>query len=233
MVTIRKFIERYFTLCGFTGLGGILIALLLPQLAFRNREGQSYSLSNHFVSELGWLEVSEFAFVFNAGLFLGGLFFAVYIIGVSLQFKGLWAVLTGLTGAIAAVAVSMVGVFPVTGHWFGLFLHGAAATASGVATYISVVTFALMVWFNNPGQISRLFIIYCLLILGCFASGLLIRINRDVLPFMDFENIKIINRPDRWIIPIVEWAIVISVISGLGFSAIYFEIRKRRLKNCS
>ena len=120
---MATFIHRHFAHCGLIGCVLVQIALVIPQQGFQNREGQPYSPLNHFVSELGWLGVSEKALVFNLGLILGGLFLALFMIGLGAQFRGFWAGCTAFLGATAAIFASLIGVFPVVDHWPGLVAH--------------------------------------------------------------------------------------------------------------
>nr|MBN1229909.1 hypothetical protein [Anaerolineae bacterium] len=56
---------RITSLAGFAGSGIILLGCLISGLAYTGRTGESYSLLNHFISELGELRYSELALVFN------------------------------------------------------------------------------------------------------------------------------------------------------------------------
>ena len=52
---------------------------VVTALAYTGSKGQPYSPLNHWVSELGEVGVSELASVFNVGLIIGGLCFAVFM----------------------------------------------------------------------------------------------------------------------------------------------------------
>jgi hypothetical membrane protein len=98
------------------GIGGTLAALLgvlASGLAYRGRRGERFSPFNHFISELGEVGVSRLAWAFNAGLILAGLLLLPECIGLGLLLPGVWARLGMLAGGIAALALALVGVFPM------------------------------------------------------------------------------------------------------------------------
>ena len=56
---------------GITGSLVVLVCLVTAMVVYRGKNGERYSIWRHFVSELGEVGVSKFAWVFNAGLIIG------------------------------------------------------------------------------------------------------------------------------------------------------------------
>jgi hypothetical membrane protein len=98
------------------GIGGALTAglgVLISALSYRGRIGERYSFLNHFISELGEVGVSPRAWAFNAGLMLAGPLLLLECIGLGLALPGIWAKIGMLAGSLAAIALGLVGVFPM------------------------------------------------------------------------------------------------------------------------
>lgn len=67
---------------GLAGSLVILAGVLFSALFYRGKEGERYSITRHFISELGELGVSRMAPLFNTSLILAGLLFILMLIGV-------------------------------------------------------------------------------------------------------------------------------------------------------
>jgi hypothetical membrane protein len=90
-----------------------IIALVFPMPWYSGRNGERYSVLNHFVSELGEVGVSKAARVFNGGLILAGALFVPFIIGLGISMGNGWAKLGMVLGVWTAVSLILVGVFPM------------------------------------------------------------------------------------------------------------------------
>lgn len=106
-------LDRLAIVAGFAGSLVITAGSVMTALAYTGSKGQPFSPLNHFVSELGELFVSDFAPVFNTGLIIGGVAFAVFMIGLASARVGRLRLVYGVLGVIAGVAGSLVGVFPM------------------------------------------------------------------------------------------------------------------------
>ena len=80
-------------LSGFLALTVLVAGALTTAIPYRGKEGESYSVLNHFISELGEVGVSAFALLFNTSLILGGLALAVFMLGLSYFYSGLVAIM--------------------------------------------------------------------------------------------------------------------------------------------
>jgi hypothetical protein len=89
------------------------IGSLATAVAYRGADGERFSPTNHFVSELGELAQSELARTFNLSVIAGGLCFVVFMTGLAASRPGWLRVAAGGVGIVAGVAGSFVGVFPM------------------------------------------------------------------------------------------------------------------------
>lgn len=108
-VTLPRLAPR----AGMVGSAAILLCALLTAIAYRGTDGELYSPLNHYVSELGELGVSSLAVIFNSGLIVGGLAFAVFMAGLGQVRGGVGGTAYGIIGAMAGLAGAAVGVFPL------------------------------------------------------------------------------------------------------------------------
>lgn len=224
---LKRLSDKHFPLFGIAASVFMLVGLLVPQIGFENQEGEIYSFLNHFISELGWLGVSDGAVIFNACLILAGFFYALFSYGLIRKFGGWWTKVTMVLALLSSLSCSLVGFFPVQSNWLGLAFHIIAASmifGFGYLTFISVVA---MVLFDTRKVVPRLHLwVYCIVplyVIPWLGLGYEYRFT----PFINFKEVKITHRPDVWIYPVVEWAIIIFMVINLFFVSVYFWIRHK------
>jgi len=206
----QLFLEIYPYL-GWAGSLTILVCSLIAASAYRGKEGERYSITRHFVSELGEAGVSRLAQVFNAGLIAGSFLLLLMIPGVGMSLNSVWGYVGSAFGMIAATACLFVGVFPMN-H---IKPHTVAAMTyfrSGLATVL-VFCIAIVV---QPAE-ARVIPLYALVIGGlafaAYASFLIHAGNmakRQQANALDTATVKV--RPHFWWMPFLEWMVVIFTI---------------------
>jgi hypothetical membrane protein len=82
-------------------------------LAYRGTAGQPYSPLSHWISELGEEGVSNLAAVFNGGALVGGACLSALMVSLARARGGRLARVYGRIGAVAGIAGSLVGLFPM------------------------------------------------------------------------------------------------------------------------
>jgi hypothetical membrane protein len=97
--------------CGLLGSTIIVLGSLITALSYQGKEGESYSLLNHFISELGEVGVSKFAPVFNFSLIIGGVVLVIYVIGLGLYIHTKRGYVAALFGTFFCISCSLVGPF--------------------------------------------------------------------------------------------------------------------------
>ena len=98
------------------GIGGpavVAASATATAIAYRGTKGQAYSPLSHWVSELGEEDVSRLAPVFNAGAVIGGACLAALMTSLAMTRRGGFARAYGPIGALAGLAGSLVGRFPM------------------------------------------------------------------------------------------------------------------------
>jgi hypothetical membrane protein len=98
------------------GIGGPAVVAgcaLATAAGYRGRRGEPYSALNHWISELGEQDVSQRAAVFNGGVVIGGMCLSALMASLAATRRGRLARVYGPIGAVAGLAGSLVGLFPM------------------------------------------------------------------------------------------------------------------------
>ena len=112
-MTMKPRTKTYLSFSGVLGPLVISLGMIIAGFSYLGIEGQLYNPSNHFVSELGELGVSDSAWAFNAGLVAGGLLNALFMVYLAAQIDHWVRYPLGLLGVITSVFGALVGIFPM------------------------------------------------------------------------------------------------------------------------
>jgi hypothetical membrane protein len=210
---LRLFLIHYYAWFGLAGSLLISLCMLISGWMYRGKQGERYSVFNHYISELGEVGVSRLAWLFNAGLIVGGLVLTPFLVGMGLALGSLWGKIALTVGVFTALACAAVGVFPMN----GMKTHYWAAMAYFRSGLVTVLLFSLAVFLQNgefeiiPGA-SNFAGLFSLL---CYAAFLL---NVDTGKKKDEEKEEVLDpetepeRPRFWKTTILEWAVFFSTI---------------------
>ncbi len=197
-------IERWAPYVGVLASVLMTVTSVAAAVAYTGTMGERYSPLNHWVSELGQVGVSNLAVVFNAGLIVGGICFALFMVGLGLARRTGLAILYVPIGIAAGVAGAFVGIYPMN----NLDLHGLAALAFFNLGWISVGLASLdFLRRREPRFPWWLAVIGGLTVLS-FIAFLIV-----LTPLLGGEGLAAPEvRPDVWLVPILEWAVVIGIL---------------------
>lgn len=192
-------------------LGGGLIALgvVVSAIFFRGRSGETFSLLNHFVSELGETPWSPMAWVFNYGLILGGTLVLIFMITLWPILKGWLGKLIVVVGVITSLSGSLVGLYPMD----NLAPHINVALTFFYAGLLMTVLFSVFVFTKQNEKFPRWMAVPGLISFFCFYAFLFL--TDPIVPEgTAFEGISLVleNRPPILELAIFEWAVIISTL---------------------
>ncbi|MFN8418069.1 MAG: DUF998 domain-containing protein [Anaerolineae bacterium] len=206
MAANRSAILKYTAIAGFIGSISLALGSLITGLVYVGAQGERYSPINHWVSELGEIGVSQFAALFNISLFVGGLSFIVFMIGLALYLRSRWAYLFGLIGVISGIAGALVGVFPMN----NIGIHTSIALTFFNLGWIAVGLFSLYFWFKRDPALPRWLTIIGAACVVSFVGFLAILGDVSQRP-RDALGVPI-ERLDFWWATIFEWLIIVTII---------------------
>jgi hypothetical membrane protein len=183
-------------------IGGTAV---VTAIVYRGTHGQPYSPLNHWVSELGQTGVSDLAIVFNFGLVIGGILFAIFMIGLAAARSGLLRLVYGALGVVAGIAGALVGIFPMN----NLDAHGKAALTFFVLGWVVVGLASIDFLRDRDPRFPWWLAIIGALTVAAFLGFLVV-----LAPLLGGDGLAAPeSRPDVWIVPILEWAVLIGILT--------------------
>jgi Protein of unknown function (DUF998) len=210
---LRAFLIYDYAYFGLAGSLLIIICMLTTGLVYRGKQGEHYSVFNHFISELGEVGVSRLAPVFNLGLIVGGLVLVPFIVGMGLALGSLWGKIALIVGIWTALSCAAVGVFPMN-HIKSHTWVAMSYFRSGLVTVLlfSLAVFAQTEEFEIIPKLSNL---AGLLSVLCYAAFLF---TADTSKKKDDSKTEILDpetlpeRPRFLRTTILEWAVFFSTV---------------------
>ena len=199
---------------GLTGSLIILLANLITALRYSGRNGEPYSMLNHFISELGEVGISPAARIFNTGLIFGGLLVAPFMFGLGQALHSLWGWLGTLFGLIAALGATFVGLYPMN----NIKPHTRAAMTFFRAGLGMEICFGLAVFFQPSGQVvipfaANFFSLFAILAFGAFLLLSDFIKNDKTGQILDPQQTP--QRPRFWLLPAIEWTVYLATLAWI------------------
>ncbi len=203
-------LSTWFPFISVAGVTLLSICALVAALTYTGRAGERYSILNHYISELGEVGVSRFAWLFNAGMILGGLCFLFFVIGLGIALRSFWGWLGLAAGVVASLSCSLVGVFPMN----NLQPHIWAAMTYFRSGLLTVLFFGIAILSQPaPARVHPLSNLAGLVALASYASFLItstIVYRRKKVAALVTDDLP--QRPRVWPLAVLEWAIFLSTV---------------------
>ena len=200
-----------FYLFSITGASAAILGVLAAGFAYRGKEGEPYSLLNHFISELGEAGVSRLSWVFNFGLILSGISLVGASISLGLILPGILAKIGMILGIICSIALTFVGLFPMD----KIKPHGHAALTYFRSGLLMMIFFNLAIAFQPEGLqvLPRIYSLAGVPAIISFTSFLFLIQGSTRKKDADPLSTEEVERPKIWPIAIVEWSIFITIVT--------------------
>jgi hypothetical protein len=206
-----------FRLFCFAGMTVIILGTVLSWSRYRGRQGEAYSLLNHFISELGEEGVTPGARAFNFCLIVGGALILPYIVGLGIKFGSVLGWLGMATGLVATGGVISVGIFPMN----KLDPHVKAAQTYFRAGLGMVLLFGLAIFFQPAERMVvplsanllslAAFVIYAVFLFMLKPPP----VARDPAAINSLDPADRPERPKVWLFPIMEWMVFVVTLAWL------------------
>ena len=207
---------------GQAGIFILLLSVLIAATSYVGKQNETYSFLNHFISELGEKGVSQFAYIFNGGLILGGAFISFFMLGLAMHIGNSWGLILGAIGLVTGVSAALVGVFPMN----QLEIHTAIANTFFYGGLLAALGYTLYVFFSPEPRLPKITALTGGLTMLAFAAFVWF----IPAPLEDGQNIHEIlkNRPEVWMLPILEWVVFLCVMVWIGSTA---SLMRMTIKN--
>ncbi len=191
----------------------MIVSVLVAIFGYSGPEKESYSMINHFISELGHNKHSPTAPVFNNGLIASSLLLTLFGWGFGQTFSGWSRYVVLLLGLGAGIFCGLVGIFPVGNLQTHIFVAMAFfQTALVLVFFCTGLTFfskmsPLPKWTVIPGIITGL-------IFGAFI------LSPTDLVRAWIKDPESFVRPIYWEQCMLEWACFFSIIGWILMVAV-------------
>jgi hypothetical protein len=209
---LRSVLLQNYTYCGLLGSLLVIAGILIPMPLYRGRNRESYSILNHFISELGEVGVSKAATIFNVCLFLAGACFIPFVIGLGITLDNFWAKPGILAGIWTAISCMLIGLYPMD----KLERHIRVALAFFYGGLFTIVFFTIGIWAQSAAKEMVPRSINIVGIFSIIAYSLFLVFGTRPPPGVKITDLLqpdlLNNRPKAWIIPILEWLVLIFTI---------------------
>ena len=203
---------------GMVGTAVMGLGMLLTALAYRGVESQRYSLTNHFVSELGELGVSEWAPVFNWSLIIGGILTTIFMIYLASQIDHWLKYPLGLISVFSTINGALVGVYPMN----DLEPHIRVAMRFFNLGMLTTFLYSLVFLFNSRHPFPRWLAIPGFVNALTFAWFLYFPAETPTEPSFDQGMAGLLtNRPDYIPLALLEWVVILGILFWVFLLAVY------------
>jgi hypothetical membrane protein len=199
---------------GLAGLGLGSIAVILAgvtaaALLFQGFTGEAYSPLNHFISELGEISVSRFAWSYNLGIAAGGLGLGLFLILLSPALTGRFRGAFVAVSLVAGISGPLCGLFPMDYHSTHRLVSDVFFLTGGLVAAVFTV------WLARVGAAGfpRWLILPGVLVVAVFATFITVYATGYHPTDPDAH---IVERASVWIVPSLEWASLLALLLWLG-----------------
>jgi len=197
---------------GLASIAIILLGELITAIPYRGYAGEAYSPLNHFISELGEIAASRFAFVYNLGIVVGGLGLLVFLLAVARTMDGRLATIFTLLAVVAGIAGPLCGLFPMD----YLATHRLVSGLFFLSGWLVGDTFTLWLVHRRPAFWPRWLVVPGLIVVVVFACFVVVYSTYHPVD----PNARILVRSDVWTVPLLEWASLLSLLAWLACLAL-------------
>jgi hypothetical protein len=196
---------RRIGLLGLASVAVIVLGALAAGIPYRGYASEGYSPLNHFVSELGEIAASRFAWAFNLGVVVGGVGLGCFLLTVSRLMSGWIRRVFVVLSLTAGTAGALCGLFPMD----YLATHRLVSFAFFLTGWLVAGTFTIWLLKDKPTAFPR-----WLVVPGAVVGVLFVTFITDYTTYHPADpNAHILVRPDVWTVPLLEWASLLSLLA--------------------
>lgn len=204
-----------FPVWGIAGCIVVMLGCIIPSLPYRGRAKERFSPLNHFISELGELQVSGLAYLFNACLVVSGIFFTVFMVGFGRYFGTFAAILAAAAGVYSSLACSMVGLFPMN----KMAWHMTSAISFFYGGLITIILFGFAAVLDPRKLLPPTFVVFAVLVMLTFLAFLLLhRLGGKTFSL----DPSVSARPKVWMLPLFEWLVMLGITGWILSVSLFF-----------
>ncbi|MHB8891431.1 MAG: DUF998 domain-containing protein [Candidatus Limnocylindrales bacterium] len=189
------------------GAGAIAVGSVVTAVPYSGAAGEAYSPLNHWVSELGQPGVSDLALVFDVSLIVGGICFAVLMLGLLGAVPGRLRFAFAPIGVVAGLGGMFVGIFPMNISP----QHGLAAMTFFNLGWIAVGLASIAILLRRDPRFPRWLALVGAMTVACFIAFLVALRVDPILTIGQLGAPAV--RPALWVVAALEWAVIVGILA--------------------
>ncbi len=186
----------------------LYIVIIITAIPFHGQQGQSYSILNHFISELGSFNYSDYHRVYNTGLIIAACGFGIFIYGIK-TYSTTKHTRNGMAVGLLSSALCVgVGLVPEDYRFPHLILALSFFSMMTVATAF----FAWSIWKEKENPFPNYLAIHGFLVPISFT--LFMMMPKGLMAVKRVQGAAF-ERPLIWWLPFLEWIIFFTFTSWI------------------
>lgn len=187
-------------LAGFCTCLILYSVIIFAALAYIGQQGETYSVFNHFISELGSTKFSARYITYNSGIVCGAIAFGLFVYGLSAYTNTKLSRIGVFIGVFSAFLCMGVGLVPEDNRVPHLIL--ALGFFFMATLSVSILSWSILKESNNP--FPRYAAVHGFMI--PLAFGLFMSMPKDLMA-VKRDTGPLFERPSFWALPFLEWIV--------------------------
>jgi len=182
--------------------------ILIAAIPYIGQQGETYSIFNHFISELGSVRFSVNHAIYNQGLIVAAIGFGIFTMGLGAYAPTKLSRISVIVGVLSSILCIGVGLVPEDYRFPHLILAVSFFTFMTLAT--GLYSWSILKEEQNP--FPSYTAVHGLLIPLAF---ILFMMMPKELMAVKHEQGPLFDRPEIWLLPLFEWVIFIALTSWI------------------
>jgi hypothetical membrane protein len=191
----------------------LYLVILIAAIPYQGQQGETYSIFNHFISELGSKRFSVNQFIYNAGVVVAALGFGAFTYGLRYFCKTRTAKLAVNIGVFSSILC--VGVGLVSEDY--RFPHLILAFTFFCMMTLAVTLFSISILREKENPFPRYLGVHGLLVPLAFAFFM--AMPKHLMAAKRVEG-ALFERPQIWWLPFMEWCLFFVLTTWIMFISI-------------
>ncbi len=193
---------------GFTTCLILYAVIFIAAIPYVGQQGESYSIFNHFISELGSTRFSVNHAIYNQGLIVAAFGFGIFTIGLGVYAKTRLARISVVVGVLSSILCIGVGLVPEDHRIPHLILALCFFTLMALAATL----YSWSIWKEEDNPFPKYTAWHGFAIPLSFAVFMMM--PKGLMAVKRAEG-ALFERPEIWWLPFFEWIIFISLTSWI------------------
>lgn len=195
-------------IAGLTTCFILYSVIIIAAIPYVGQQGESYSVFNHFISELGSTIHSKYHYIYNTGIIIASVGFGAFTLGLGAYSNTKLSKIAVWVGLASSALCIGVGLVPEDHRVPHLILAFSFFCLMALATTI----FSWSIWREEANPFPRHTAVHGFMVPLSFV--LFICMPKDLMAVKRIEG-PLFNRPDIWWLPFLEWVIFVALTSWI------------------